>query len=149
MANNVLYRAKTKFYFYEMKNWVLGFLFLCLAGTTVTAYTQQKDSTLLDLVTISPNPYYQSDQYHKYNKDTISINNLPYSTNKIDIYTLNGVLVKKFVFTQPNSSIYWNLRNEKDNTISTGLYLIHIQTPDIGDRIIKFYAVIQPTMSNF
>ena len=41
-------------------------------------------------------------------------------------------------------SVEWNLKNFKNIPISSGLYLIHVDVPDVGERVLKWFGVIRP-----
>ena len=43
------------------------------------------------------------------------------------------------------NSLDWDLKNFKNIPISSGVYLIHIAAPGIGERTIKWFGVLRPT----
>ena len=55
-----------------------------------------------------------------------SVNNLRLANNKADDLTY----------------IDWNLKNQSNVPIASGLYLIHIKTKDLGEKIIKWYGIM-------
>jgi hypothetical protein len=71
---------------------------------------------------------------------------------------VNGILVKRFSrdvagdnsagtsITGKNfeTSQDWDLRNHKNVPIASGLYLIHIEAPGIGERTLKWFGVMRP-----
>jgi hypothetical protein len=105
----------------------------------------------LDIIQIVPNPYYAASEYETSAIDNkAKIVNLPDECD-ISIYTLNGTLIRKYIKRDNTStSVDWDLKNFKNIPISTGLYIIHINVPGIGEKILKWYGVIRPiTLDNF
>jgi len=102
----------------------------------------------LDLVNIVPNPYYAFSPYEDQGNplDTrIRITNLPQRC-EIDIYTLDGVLVRR-ISRDDNSKTYfeWDIKNDAKVPIVSGIYLIHIKATDLSEeRVIKWFAVMRP-----
>ena len=41
----------------------------------------------------------------------------------------------------PDTSIDWDLTTDSNLPISSGMYLIHFDLPDVGERVIKFGVV--------
>jgi hypothetical protein len=99
----------------------------------------------LDLINIVPNPYYAYSQYELDKLDNrVKIINLPQRCN-IKIYTMNGVLVREFTKDDPNAaSIDWDLKNHIRIPIASGVYLIHIDVPGVGEKVLKWFGVMRP-----
>jgi hypothetical protein len=98
----------------------------------------------LELINVVPNPYYAFSEYEKNQLDNrIKIVNLPQEC-QISIYTMNGVLVRKFNKADPKTSIDWDLRNHASIPIASGIYLIHVSVPDVGEKVLKWYGVLRP-----
>jgi hypothetical protein len=55
----------------------------------------------------------------------------------ISIYTVSGKLVKRFSKDNPLTSLDWNLTNHANIPIASGVYLIHVDAPGVGERILK------------
>jgi hypothetical protein len=126
----------------------------------------------LDLIRIVPNPYlaysaYEVDQ----NSNTVKITNLPNKCN-VTIYSLDGTIIRKLsraIEVDPatnqrieisdgnpvstinlDNSLEWDLKNDKSITISSGLYLFHIEAPGIGEKTLKWFGALRPAdASNF
>ncbi len=116
----------------------------------------------LDEVYAVPNPYYAYSEYENSQLDNrILITNLPDICN-IRVFNLDGTLIKDIKVD--NSDVIggtsygskvgqeiinyaeWDLKNEKGVPIGGGVYLIHIEAPELGlDKTIKWFAVIRPT----
>ena len=101
-------------------------------------------TSALDLINIVPNPYYAYSAYETSQLDNrVKITNLPQDC-KIRIYTVGGMLVRTFDKGDPLTSLDWNLKNQAGVTVSSGIYLIHVEVPGVGEKIIKFFGVMRP-----
>jgi hypothetical protein len=99
----------------------------------------------LDIIGVVPNPYYAYSQYETGRLDyRIKIINLP-QTCTINIFTVNGTLVRSFSKDDPTvSSVDWNLKNQDNIPIAGGIYLIHVEVPGVGSTVIKWFGVLRP-----
>ena len=117
----------------------------------------------LDLINVVPNPYYAYSTYEKNRTENkIKITNLP-NKCKIKIFTLNGTLVRTFdrdvsgqedlqvtdigsdfVHSKRISYQDWDLKNQSGIVIASGLYIIHVDVPGVGEKILKWFGVIRP-----
>jgi hypothetical protein len=97
----------------------------------------------LDLIRAVPNPYYANSGYETTQlENIIKITNLP-QTCTVSIYTVNGILVRQFKKDSPITSLDWDLKNHKDIPVASGVYLIHIDAPGIGEKVIKWFGTIR------
>src|SRR5690606_13076788 len=113
---------------------------------TVTG-SQDQLAEALQMINVVPNPYYAYSQYERNRLDTrVKITNLP-EVCTIKIYTSNGKLVKTFKKDSPITFIDWLLINEKSIPIASGVYLIHVDVPEVGERVLK--AFISMRMPDF
>lgn len=117
----------------------------------------------LDLINVVPNPYYAYSAYEKNRTENkIKITNLP-NKCKIKIFTLNGTLVRTFdrdvsgqedlqitdlgsdyVHSKRISYQDWDLKNQSGIVIASGLYIIHVDVPGVGEKILKWFGVLRP-----
>ncbi|MDZ4666195.1 MAG: hypothetical protein SGJ15_15060 [Bacteroidota bacterium] len=133
----------------------------------------------LDLIKVVPNPYYGNSTYETKRLDTrVRITNLPNKCT-IKIFSLNGTLIKTIkrdvtglesAYTKPAygdtppptvptgddinrtrrpSYVDWELKNQSNIPIASGLYIFHIEAKDaedniIGEKIIKWFGVMRP-----
>lgn len=121
----------------------------------------------MDLIKVVPNPYYGSSSYEtKRTDNVVRITNLP-SKCTIKIFTMNGTLVrtiKRDVTGQEDlyvdntsgggtsdyrqakriSYVEWDIKNQNNISLASGLYIIHIDAPGIGEKIIKWFGVMRP-----
>ncbi len=100
----------------------------------------------LDLINIVPNPYYAYSAYEVSQVDNrVKITNLPQRCT-ISIYSLNGTLIRRIERDDPSiTSVDWDLKNDAGIPIASGLYLIHVEAPGIGERTLKWFGVMRPT----
>jgi len=98
----------------------------------------------LDLINVVPNPYYAYSGYEKNQLDNrVKVTNLPQDC-KIRIYTTSGILVRTYNKADPSTSLDWDLKNQAGITISSGIYIIHVEVPGVGEKVVKFFGVLRP-----
>ncbi len=127
----------------------------------------------LDLIKVVPNPYYGASSYENNRVDTrVRITNLPNKCT-IKIFSINGTLVRTLtrdvtgqenLYTKPgfgstdaatasgndiNSAkrvpyMDWDLKNQSNIAVASGLYIFHIDVPGVGEKIIKWFGVMRP-----
>lgn len=107
-------------------------------------YDQNSAQNALAKINIVPNPYYGHSAYEKTRIDNVvKIINLPVKC-KVRIYTLAGTLVRTIEKDNDQTYITWDLKNDKNVQIASGLYIMHIDAPGIGERILKWFGVMRP-----
>ncbi len=104
----------------------------------------------LDLINVVPNPYYAYSGYETSQLDNrIKITNLPIKST-IRIYTPGGILVRTITKDSEKTSVDWDLKNDTGVPISSGVYIIHINAPGIGEKIVKWFGALRPIdVNNF
>jgi hypothetical protein len=104
---------------------------------------------LLQDINIVPNPYYGYSNYEQGALENyVRIVNLP-ANCKISIYTVNGTLIRTLTHgTDANSYVQWDLKNHASIPIASGVYIIHVNAPGIGERTLKFFCNMRPTDLN-
>ncbi|MBI3520944.1 MAG: hypothetical protein HY062_16515, partial [Bacteroidetes bacterium] len=134
---------------------------------TADVFTELNDAnkhkSALDLINVVPNPYYAYSTYETGRIDNrVRITNLP-NKCKIKIFTLNGTLVRTFdrdvsgqediSYTENGSDFVrakrlsfqdWDMKNQSGITVASGLYIIHIDVPGVGEKILKWFGVMRP-----
>jgi len=106
---------------------------------TVTG-SQDQLKEALDIINIVPNPYYAFSEYERNRLETkVKITNLPEQCT-VKIYTVNGKLVREFKKDSPITSLDWDLTNFKAIPVASGIYLIHVSVPEVGERVLKFFG---------
>jgi hypothetical protein len=102
----------------------------------------------LDLINIVPNPYYGYSAYETDQLDNrVKITNLPEKCT-ISIYTVNGILVRQIKKDNTMTSVDWDLKNSAGIPIASGMYLIHVNTPGVGEKVIKWFGSLRPVDLN-
>lgn len=117
----------------------------------------QADSTLRDIQAV-PNPYlaysgYETSQF----TNTVKITNLP-PRCIVTIYSLDGKFIRQYKrdetplsnsgrinpgtrYKQVSPDLEWDLKNSKGIPIASGLYIIHVNAYELGERTIKWFGV--------
>ena len=97
-------------------------------------------ASALDLINVVPNPYYAFSEYERNRIDTrVKIVNLPDQCT-VTIYNVSGKMIRQFKKDNEITYIDWDLKNTIGVPISSGVYLIHVEVPGIGERIVKFFG---------
>ena len=98
----------------------------------------------LDMINIVPNPYYGYSSYEVNQLDNrVKITNLPKRAT-IKIFTVSGTEVRTLNKDNSMTSIDWDLKNNFGIPIASGLYVIHINAPGVGEKVIKWYGALRP-----
>ncbi len=102
-----------------------------------------KESVLND-IRVVPNPFYARSGIGRGVYEGSSqldarckLTNLP-ERCVIRIFTLNGVLVRTFNKNSTDPALEWDLKNESGVPVASGIYLIHIDAGELGEKVIKF-----------
>ncbi|MBI2416484.1 MAG: hypothetical protein HYV28_00965, partial [Ignavibacteriales bacterium] len=78
------------------------------------------------------------------NDQWVQFTNLP-PTCTIRIYALSGEPVRKIDRTDASSTFQnWDLRNNGNQNVSSGMYIVHVDIPGVGTKVLKL-AVAQMT----
>ena len=122
-------------------------------STKSVATTTSDETTLtnvLDVIGIVPNPYYAYSRYETSKLDNrVKITNVPEQCT-ISIYNLGGTLVRQYQKADPLTFQDWDLKNSKNVPIAGGVYIIHIDVPEIGQKVLKWFGVMRPVdLDNF
>jgi hypothetical protein len=57
---------------------------------------------------------------------------------------VNGLLIRKFTKDSPQTFLDWDLKNQSGIPVASGLYIIHVDVPDVGEKILKWFGVMRP-----
>ena len=97
----------------------------------------------LDMINVVPNPYYAYSEYETGRLDNrVKITNLP-ERCIVKIFNMQGSLVRQFIKDDPFTSVEWDLTNTQGIPISSGVYIIHIEIPGVGDKILKWFGTMR------
>jgi hypothetical protein len=119
--------------------------------------TEEEIMGALDNINVVPNPYLAYSEYEVSQfANVVKITNLPAKCD-INIYTLDGKFVRHYKrdeVRQPTQGtdpgirtnqiipdLEWDLRNARGIPIGSGVYLIHVAAPGLGERVIKWFGI--------
>ncbi|MEO0627373.1 MAG: hypothetical protein AAFY91_10335, partial [Bacteroidota bacterium] len=115
----------------------------------------------LDMINVVPNPYYGFSAYEDTQFDTeVKITNLP-AKCLVTIYSLEGQFIRQYdrdeqeimlrrgiggpdralQTRQINPALTWDLNNFRGIPVASGVYLIHVSAPGLGERTLKWFGV--------
>ena len=102
----------------------------------------------MDLIRVVPNPYNGASQYEDSQLDNIvKITNLPPRCD-INVYMTNGTLVRTISKDNALSFVEWDLKNDFNVPIASGVYIIHINNPGVGEKVVKWMGTLRPVDLN-
>lgn len=97
----------------------------------------------LDLINIVPNPYYAFSAYENNPiENKVKFTNLPYKCD-ISIYTLDGQLVRRIKKDDDATSITWDMKNQARVPIASGIYIIHVDAGELGEKVLKWMGIMR------
>jgi hypothetical protein len=98
---------------------------------------------MLEEIRVVPNPYYGYSSYENTAIDNrVRFTNLPERCT-ITIYSISGQLVKRIDKDNELTYVDWTLKNHQDIPIASGVYIIHIEVPGVGEKILKWYGAMR------
>ncbi len=95
-------------------------------------------------INVFPNPYYggNRNEFNKYDRH-ITFTHLPQRA-VLRIFNIAGELVRKLEKDSPDQFLRWNMLNENNYQVPSGLYIVHIELPDLGrSKILKLALFTQ------
>src|SRR5690606_12202549 len=97
----------------------------------------------MELINVVPNPYYGYSGYEASQLDNrIKIINLPPKCT-INVFSLSGTLVRQIKKDDENTYVDWDLKNHVNVPIASGMYIIHVDGGNLGEKIIKWFGVMR------
>lgn len=102
------------------------------------------DQKAMEKITIFPNPYMGGHTLEQSaSQRFVRILNLP-APSTVRIFTMSGRLIRTFMHSNASSGTSdWDLRNDEGIKVASGLYVIHIDSPGIGSKVLKL-SVLYP-----
>ena len=119
----------------------------------------------LDMIGVVPNPYYAYSEYERTEtQNVVKITNLP-AACEVRIYGLDGRLIREYKIAQEynavvrsgiarigaygsadieeqvRTSLDWDLKNSANVPVGSGVYLIHVVVPGVGERVVKSFVI--------
>jgi hypothetical protein len=94
-------------------------------------------------INVFPNPYYgvNPQELNKYQR-FVTFTHLPNKAT-IRIFNLAGQLVRTINKDNADQFLRWDLMNQDDLPVASGLYIVHVDMPDLGKVKIIKAAIIQ------
>lgn len=117
-------------------------------GLAPNDYTKSSDAdAMLDRIFAVPNPYKgQASGGNTYESNRLQTNikiiNLPVKAT-INIYSLDGTLVRRLEKDNNEPAITWDLYNQAGLPIASGMYLIHVNAYG-KDKVIRWFGAMRP-----
>ncbi len=127
-------------------------------GKTAQALDAVSIENTLDSIKMVPNPYYGYSNYEtsEFN-NVIKISNLPAKCT-VNIYSLDGKFIRRYdrdevpqswqgrsnppiPYRQYLPDIEWDMKNAKGIPVASGVYLIHVNAPGLGERTLKWFGI--------
>lgn len=105
----------------------------------------------LSEIRVVPNPYYAYSSYETDKIDNrVRIVNLP-KTCTLRFYTVDGTLVRTLEKDDDTITfLEWDLKNQDRVPVASGVYIIHVDAPGIGETVLKWMGVMRPiSLDNF
>jgi hypothetical protein len=129
-------------------------------GIATTTNDHDLAVSALDLIRVVPNPYYAFSAYETSTLDNrVKITNLPENCT-ISIYNLSGTLIRKIKKGEPNTmhtpkgltdpsswhneTVDWDLKNTVGISIASGVYIVYVEVPGVGEKVIKWFGIMRP-----
>ncbi len=111
--------------------------------TTAAGYNQKLAQEDVEKINVFPNPYYGVNRMetNKYER-IVTFTHLPQRAT-VRIFNLAGQLVRKLEKNSTDTFLRWDLLNESRYQAPSGIYIVHIELPDIGKSKILKMAIIQ------
>lgn len=128
-------------------------------GVSSAELTTEEIPQALSAINVVPNPYYAYSEYETSSfANTVKITNLPPKC-VVTIYSLDGRFIRQYTRNEVGKSntperenppvavnqvypdLEWNLKNFAGIPIASGVYLIHVNAPGLGERVIKWFGV--------
>ncbi|MCE2962524.1 MAG: hypothetical protein ACK5UE_02625 [Chitinophagales bacterium] len=123
-------------------------------------------SSAFDKMTVVPNPYYAFSSYElNATQNIVKIVNVP-KNSIVSIFTTDGMLVRRLKLDPKgivdgqygdnsgninyDNTIDWDLRTTTGVMVSSGVYYIHVEAPNLGSKVLKLFATMRAAdVSNF
>jgi hypothetical protein len=119
--------------------------------TSTSTISEDEQRALWDKVNVYPNPLFGYNTLSNYYSNTpdepfVTFTNLPEEVT-IKIYSLSGTLLRTLTIDDKDSPtspyLRWDLQNESELRVASGMYLAIVSNPEYGDKVLKF-AIIMP-----
>ena len=115
---------------------------------SMAGYESFKNDSLakkdMSRINVFPNPYFGANIEEQLpDQQFVRFTHLPSDGVVLRIYDLAGNLIRTLLHENGTQFEAWDLRNEHDRKVASGLYIVHVDCGDLGQRILKL-AVVMP-----
>ena len=112
-------------------------------SVTAETYSEALAKENVDKINVFPNPYLgvntaETSRYSHF----VTFSHLPPKAN-IRIFDMSGTLVRTIEKDDPSQFTRWDLQNQNQLPVASGMYIAHIELPGLGESRILKLAVIQ------
>jgi len=104
-------------------------------------YSDDQAKQDVERINVFPNPYYayNPEETSRFDRK-VTFTHMPRKAT-IRIFSLGGTLVRKIEKDSPDQFQDWDLRNESSLPVASGMYIVHIQLPDLGkEKTLKLFV---------
>ncbi|RCK77476.1 MAG: putative lipoprotein [Ignavibacteriae bacterium] len=104
----------------------------------------------IDKIMAVPNPYFGASEYERNQFGRIMrFTNLPPKCT-IRIFNLQGTMIRRIDKDDQSTTTDWDLQNNNGLPVASGMYIVHIDMPDIGTKILKVAVIMaEERLDNF
>jgi len=118
------------------------------SNIAVGTYVDSVGSSALETIRVVPNPYYGFSSYETSQLDNIvKITNLP-EVCTVSIFTPSGTLIRQLRKDNSLTYLEWDLKNTYNVPIASGVYIIHVDAGDLGEKVVKWFGALRPVDLN-
>lgn len=112
-------------------------------STNGSSFSETLAKSQVGKINVFPNPYYgvNSEELNKFNR-FVTFTHLPAKAT-VRIFNLAGILVKSIEKDDAGQFLRWDLQNNSGLPVASGLYIVHIDLPDLGETKILKVAIVQ------
>ena len=97
----------------------------------------------VDLINVFPNPYYGTNQLETSPyQHFVRFTHLP-KRAILRFFNLGGILFRVLIKDDPSQFLDWDLKNNHNLPVASGIYIVQITLPDLGRTKIIKLAIIQ------
>lgn len=112
-------------------------------STPAPLASQELDVASANKIGVFPNPYYASNLAETSRFDRfVTFNNLPKNAI-IRIFNLAGQLVRTLEKSSDNQFMRWDLMNQRNYPVASGMYIAYVELPDLGFTKTLKFSIIQ------
>ncbi len=116
------------------------------------ALSSEQKMQLFEKLNVYPNPLFAYNPATSYNpayssdEPFVTFTNLPEQVT-IKIYTISGVLIRTLSETDKRDGavspfLQWNLKNENNRRVASGMYMAVVSAQGFGEKILKFGVIL-------